>query len=224
MPFPVFANKEVADFYDLVRQWCHPDFPFLDPNYSPGSYMPAVDVTSFIAKCIAANKYSAITELLSYLTPDSAGTRALLANALLKRLPDWLSLDAPSQAEVQAIYVLLVRMTCTNINSSERTAGALAATTLASHQLVVSGECYDTLLRHTKTEAKALEVDAKTSLQTAMSPLHSERPCADKIKSVKPMARLVVEDYVSRGWGVGKLRPSLYYGERVWQPRQSQQY
>lgn len=206
----------VADFYNSIRQWCHPEFPFLDSQYSPGSYMPAVDMTIFVAQCIANNKNDAIMDLMSYLTPASDSSRKLLADALLKRIPDWILLSVSAREELQAIHLLLVRMSCTSINYSERTAGMVAATTLASQQLSVSDGHYDTLLKYTKTEAKELGGDAESALMTAMSPLGVEVACANKIKSAVPMARLVVADYVARDWGVGKLRPCLYYGERMY--------
>ena len=43
---PSFRTAEVAQLYEKVRGCCHAEYPFLDANYSPGSYAPAVDFTS----------------------------------------------------------------------------------------------------------------------------------------------------------------------------------
>ncbi len=43
MHAPRFKTQEVAELYEQLRGYDHPQYPFIDSEYSPGSYAPAID-------------------------------------------------------------------------------------------------------------------------------------------------------------------------------------
>jgi hypothetical protein len=64
---PHFRSSAVATLYSEIASISHPDHPFLDKSYSPASYMPAADFTSWIATRRKRHDAAAIEELLGYL-------------------------------------------------------------------------------------------------------------------------------------------------------------
>jgi hypothetical protein len=55
---------------------------------------------------------------------------------------------------------------------------------------------------------------AKIALDTATSDMGLSEIAAEKLKSIPPMARYVVYDYIYREWAIGTLRFDLYYEHR----------
>jgi len=51
----------------------HPEFPFLDPVYSPGSRIPCRDFSGFIAECLQANDTQTVARLFRYLIAGNPG-------------------------------------------------------------------------------------------------------------------------------------------------------
>jgi hypothetical protein len=224
MTEPSFRTQEVAKFYDSIRRWSHPEYPFLDANYSPGSYAPAVDLTPFVTDCLVKGWHDAIRELWSFLTSRNAASDRLLQKALSSEVPAWLCLSQAARHELKAINLLLLRMALTSSQDVSHVGAAIAATAIGSRQLEIAPGYYDQMLRLTKSETSkenllgstyGVSEGARIALEAAMYPLADAEPCTDKLKAVSPMARMVVADYVNRGWGQG-LRFSLYYGERMY--------
>jgi len=109
MSRPVFKTSEVAQLYDEIQPWCHLEFPFLDPNYSPGSNMPAIDFTPYIASWLETGKESEIVELWTYLVFNGPGAICGISNALTACLPSWIGLSPTAKFELHAIYILTLR-------------------------------------------------------------------------------------------------------------------
>ena len=221
---PSFQTQEVSKFYDSIRQWSHPEYPFLDAQYAPGSYAPAVDMTPFVTDCLMNGQYGAIGELWSFLTCRTEASLHLLQKAIKSKVPDWLCLSSTAKHELKAINLLCLRAAFTSNQEVGHIGAIMAATVIGSRQLAFLPAYKEQMLRLTESETSKETVvgslygvaeGAKIALETAMSPLAAAEPCTDKLKSISPMARLVVADYVTRGWGQG-LRFCLYYGERMY--------
>jgi hypothetical protein len=136
MSSPIFKTIEVAQLYEEIRDWCHPDYPFLDRNYSPGSNMPATDFTAYVTTWLAGGREDAIAELWEYLTYQGDASRVALRKALNVNLPSWIQLSDTARHELHAIYILTMRATMCSNNQNIASVGAwLAATTLACRQL-----------------------------------------------------------------------------------------
>jgi len=228
MNIPTFKTSEVAQLYEQIGGWCHSDFPFLDRKYSPGSNMPAIDFTFYIANWLAGGRESAIEELWGFLTPQGDSSRYALRKALNINLPSWIQIPDAARYEFHAIYILTMRAAlCSNYQNIANVGGLLAATTLACHQLCLSDfEREDWEPRLYKIVRSELDTNSwlgnehgkdkgsTLALEKAMSPLGVTEVVAEKFKLIPPMARFVVYDYVYRGWGHGVLRYGLYYEQR----------
>lgn len=225
MTTPSFQTTEVAQFYDSIKQWSHPEHPFLDANYCPGSFAPAVDMTPFVTDCLIGGKHDAIRELWSFLTWRNAASDHLLEKALSADMPAWLCLSTTAKHELKAMNMLLLRAASTSLRDDVSILGAaLAATAIGSRQLAVDAGWIEHLLDAARMETRrdsplgstyGVREGARVALEAAMSPLGDAEPCAARIKSVSPMARMVVADYVHRDWGKG-LRYGLYYDNRMY--------
>jgi len=56
-----------------IRGIGHPEFPFLDPVYSPGSRIPCRDFSGFMAECLQANDSQTVARLFRYLIAGNPG-------------------------------------------------------------------------------------------------------------------------------------------------------
>ena len=65
-----FQSAALRQLWNDVREWSHPDHPFLDASYSPGSNMPCADFTLWVAQRLAANDWTSILELLDCTTSE----------------------------------------------------------------------------------------------------------------------------------------------------------
>ena len=220
----MITDPTLRRFHDSIQKWAHPEHHFLDAQYSPGSNAPAVDLTGFVTDCLMNNNIAPIKELWSFITPTNVASDRMLYTSMAVDFPDWLQISETSKAELRAINILVARCAfCTNQDIS-RLACQLAASVIACRQLIVPPEQMDLLYRLTKPEMTAdsflgsqhgVKKGTEIALATAMSPLGDAAPCADKIKSIPPIPRLVVHDFLTRTWGHG-LRYDLYYGERMY--------
>lgn len=66
-----FRSAAVTDLYSQIADISHPEYPFLDRSYSPGSYMPAADFSPWLASRQRQQDRVAIEELLNYLAYSS---------------------------------------------------------------------------------------------------------------------------------------------------------
>ena len=135
MSNPTFKTTEVAQLYEEIRLWCHPEFPFLDPNYSPGSNMPAIDFTPYLTTWLEAGNQSAVVELWTYLTSNGPDAIFGIRNALTARLPSWIEISETARHELHAIYILTLRAAWGRTMNNSFVAASVASTTLACRQL-----------------------------------------------------------------------------------------
>lgn len=136
MSSPTFKTSEVAQLYEQIGGWCNPEFPFLAPKYSPGSNIPAIDFTLYIANWLAGGRETAIEELWDYLTPHGQASRYALRKALNVNLPSWIQLPDTVRHELHAIYILTMRAAlCSNYKNIADVGSWLTATTLACQHL-----------------------------------------------------------------------------------------
>lgn len=78
-----FRSAAVAELYSQIADITHPDYPFLDRSYSPGSYMPAADFSPWIASRRKQQDRAAIEELLGYLAYSTHAQAVLKTTASL---------------------------------------------------------------------------------------------------------------------------------------------
>ena len=103
MSSPIFKTPEVAQLYEEIRPWSHTEFPFLDSKYSPGSSMPALDFTPYIATWLEMGKEEAIIEFWTFLAGDSPAEILGIHKALTARLPAWIGLSRNAKHELHTI-------------------------------------------------------------------------------------------------------------------------
>jgi hypothetical protein len=248
MRSPTFKTTEVAQLYEEIRPWSHPDFPFLDAKYSPGSSMPAIDFTPYIAAWLEAGKEEAVVEFWTCLTGDSPAEISGIRKALTARLPAWVGLSDSAKHELHAIYILTLRAAWGRTPNMANVGASVAATNLACRQLtlppdyekrgdesmadlahagkpIVLAPAYSQeLLKVIRSEVDETNLGsqygkdegARLALEKATAPLEIAEDAAAKLKSVPPMARRVVYDLFTRGWGGGVMRLDLYYSDRVY--------
>lgn len=137
MSCPTFKTTEVAQLYEEIRLWAHPDFPFLDANYSPNSRMPAIDFTPYVAAWLEAGKEEAIVEFWTWLTADRPAELAAIRSALTARLPVWIGLSSKAKHELHATYILTLRAAWGRTPNIGNIGATVAATTLACRQLTL---------------------------------------------------------------------------------------
>ena len=236
MSTPRFKTTEVAQLYDEIGCWSHPEHPFLDPKYSLESNAPAVDLTPYVTTCLAAGREDAISELWEYLTyrddaflSDCALRDALyvLRKALKARLPAGVQLSDTAQHELHAICILALRAACRANQDMSGVGTRLAATTLACRQMTLDPAFADELNRLVSSELRDDESDdpdsikesdarARLAVETALSPLGVAESASERLKAVPPMARCVVYDYIRSGRAEGSLRFGLNYEDRMY--------
>ena len=201
MNSPSFRTPEVAQLYEKVREYCHPEYPFLDASYSPGSYAPAVDFTSIIAEWIRSEKEDAIAELWSFLTYEGQASVYALQTALKVKMPTWIRVSETAQSEVKAIYLLTLRAKMILPQDISAVSACLAATALACRQTVIEPAYLDVLVKATRPEIDQYSFlhgkanGAELAVAKAVSSLGAAECAAVKLKVVPPMARAVVFDF-----------------------------
>jgi hypothetical protein len=244
MRAPNFKSTDVARLYDEIKPWCHPEHPFLAPKAPAASLTPAIDFTPQIATWLEEGKKDAITELWGYLSYQKNSSRTALRRALDCQLPATIQLSKFARYELHAIYILATRAAlCSKIQDIADVSSLLAATTIASRQLVLlpDGRSGDTV-RMTKAMLRAAvypvempklvqaeiredtfpgsvhgkEKGARLSMDKALSPLGVAENAADKLKSIPPIARYVVYDYFYGSQGTGTLRFDLFYEQQAY--------
>jgi hypothetical protein len=132
-----FQNPEVAELFEQVKPWSHPDYPFLDARYSPSSRMPAIDYTPCVASWLQYQKNDAVRELLGFLMGEDSIRDTVIDNWLGTPLVMWLGLPIEAVYEIHAIGLLISRQAIDrsiNKDSLAHFAVQLIATRLSLHQ------------------------------------------------------------------------------------------
>jgi hypothetical protein len=136
-----FKCPEITDLFEQVRPWCHPEYPFLDARYSPGSKMPAIDYTPHIAAWLQSQKIEAVRELLGFLIGESRIRDTILDEWLGTPLVTWLGLPTEAVHEIHAIGLMISRQAIDrsiNKDSLAHFAAQLIATRLSLHQATIT--------------------------------------------------------------------------------------
>lgn len=104
-PIRRFASPAVAALFNDVREISHPEHPFLDRVYSPGSCMPAADFSPWVATMHGRRDQGSIDELLSYLADPMRAkvVRTAMAGVDLRR---FIRADDALLHEIWAILLL----------------------------------------------------------------------------------------------------------------------
>ena len=142
------AIKALAEEY---RGEYHRDYPFLDPDYSPGSHMPFMDLTPQVGEWIAAGDEAALYELWGFI--GDFRHKVALREALRVSVPEELEISDFAKNEMRAIYALTLRMELA-VGHGEFTGAAMMATTLSSRDFTMSGDLKNTLERLVLQEFK----------------------------------------------------------------------
>jgi len=223
-----FKTVAVSNLFTQLKPWSHQEYPFLDPNYSPGGYYPVTDFTSVVAGWVANGEFEAIVELWGFLTSNGVAEKELLRRGFCVRVDDRWCLDAESSAELRAINLLGLRMALQD-NSMNRCSTAHATTDLFSSRLASITWRPPIGMLDILRENAAIQADVEDGPhkkrrkveQAEEAVVELMRDVGNEVVTVgewmiriPPMARLVIVDYFTRTWGALALRPDLYYGDR----------
>jgi len=184
-----FRTREVAELFASMAQWSHPEYPFLDKRYSPGSDAPATDLSLAVADWLQNGRIDAVKELWFYIAPNGIASERILMSAIRARTPQQLRIPVRVEAELRAIYLLTLRARFVHFTFDAEIGAQLAASTLA---------CYPAKL------ARPDEIGVAPSDAVLM------------LREVAPMVRLVVYRYFADSWHVGRLNLNLGYDERMY--------
>lgn len=221
-----FRTQEVSQLYEQLKEWGNLSNPFLDREYSLGSFAPVTDLTPYIAAWLAHGRAEPLEELWSYIAPDTSAAKSVLRKGMNVSLPSGLRLSEIQFNEIRAIYILSSR--CALIHGAQDApfvARILAASSLSCEPLPIDPEMTRRLVKATKSEVREgspCDVTRGPAGAAAFSveKLQSARPetsdVTARLKLIPPMTRLVLHDYVHRSWSQGRLRLDMYYGERMY--------
>ena len=219
-----FSTPEVGRLFQQIEPWSHPEYPFLDAFYSPASNAPVTDLTPAVAQWIREKRYGAIAELWKFITSPGPVSRMLLDKALSARVPSVIRLAPEAEAELRAIHSLVLRTTLSHGDFYVPMAIRLVASTLACYPILFEQADVPVLLRSVEKsvesgllwKAYGAKESARRSIEIASASVEAAQPAAERLRTVAPMVRLVIHDYLFRGWGYGTLRYDLYYDERMY--------
>jgi len=220
-----FRSSAVAKLHEQTAGFCHPEYPFLDKEYSPGGYYPFTDFTMNVAEWLRTGNIEAIRELWSFLTNNWDADRFMLDKCLRVNVIPELGLDGGTAIEAKAIYLLSSRQSLYD-NSPESVgflSSRLLASRLASITWVPPRNTHEHLHKGASIEANVIDGPdikarktqrANEALQELLTPVPEAVQIAGQwLIQIPPITRLVIADYFTRNWE-GRLRPQLYYTER----------
>lgn len=227
MNFPAkFETPEVAELFEQVRHWCHPEHPFLDPNYSPGGYYPVIDFTPYISAWLQQEKYKPIAEIWNHLTPTCDATEFLFGNLLLTICPEELEFDKPTCCELLAVNFLTHRANFCGSRFVADAGALLIATRLASIQWIPPLKTRPYLYRQAVIEAFVLDGAEMHKRKCALADsalVDVKNPVSENILRVgawllqiPPTTRLVLYYFIKSLGHSKKLRTALFYDDRCY--------
>jgi hypothetical protein len=104
-----FRSNRLSALWDRVREISHPEHPFLDPVYSPGSLMPAADFSPWIAEALAADDWDSVLEFLDFVATEHQIT-ALRRTFRTFDFARFVEADRDFLLELQAVAILVYRI------------------------------------------------------------------------------------------------------------------
>ena len=67
------TSAPISTFWQRVRHLSHPEYPFLDPVYSPRSCVPCADFTAFIADRLRNDDVASVCDLVQLVMTECLG-------------------------------------------------------------------------------------------------------------------------------------------------------
>lgn len=97
----------LEQLWSQVGGWSHPEYPFLDPRYSPGSLMPACDFTLWVRDRLVERDFDSVRELMAFISVGSEAWRRQLESFFTWRVPG--CFEQLIEAELRATMLLCYR-------------------------------------------------------------------------------------------------------------------
>jgi hypothetical protein len=117
-------SPALAQLWHEVSSLSHPDYPFLDRAYSPGSLMPCADVSTWAVERLAAGDRDSLWELLGFIAADDQISE--LRRTVTSYDPSrFIDAEPPLLLELEAITILIYRIPWTGHEDSRRSLLAL---------------------------------------------------------------------------------------------------
>ena len=229
----VFSSPAIKALAEEYRGEYHRDYPFLDPDYSPGSHMPFMDLTPQVGEWIAVGDEAALYELWSFI--GDFRHEIALREALRVSVPEGFEISDFARNEMRAIYALTLRMEL-SVGHGEFTGAAMMATTLSTRDFTMSGDLKNALerlvLQEFKKRNKEFEStgnspdDAREQTRKVMAAANQGVAGCERfaaiMKTVPPTVREAISGAMRRPehddaslWN-RRIHYSLGYGERAY--------
>ena len=198
-----FKTDALNSLWMEVGDLSHPDYPFLDRNYSPASLMPVCDLTPYVTGMLLSGDSAALSELWSYI----AHWDTLLELAMGVKAPKEMGLSEYASAELQATFLLTARI---SLNNGAAFVGAdVAASILSTRDISLPGEFLSVLLSFLETELSHTkrydcpELDINEKMEESLTALKQGTSGCETIaaymKQVPPMVRITFSDVLNSG-------------------------
>lgn len=229
----VFSSPAIKALAEEYRGEYHRDYPFLNPDYSPGSHMPFMDLTLQVGEWIAVGDEAALYELWSFI--GDFRHEIALREALRVSVPEGFEISDFARNEMRAIYALTLRMEL-SVGHGEFTGAAMMATTLSTRHFTMSGDLKNALerlvLQEFKKRNKEFEStgnspdDAREQTRKVMAEANQGVAGCERfaaiMKTVPPTVREAISGAMRRPehddaslWN-RRIHYSLGYGERAY--------
>ena len=229
----VFSSPAIKALAAEYRGEYHRDYPFLDPNYSPGSHMPFMDLTPQVGEWITAGDEASLYELWSFI--GDFRHEVALREALRVSVPVGLEISDFAKSEMLAIYALTLRMELA-VGHGEFIGAAMMATTLSTRNFSMSDELRNALQRLVRQEFKKRNKEFESSGHSpddVQEQTHKVMAAVDQgvvgcenfaaiMKTVPPTVREAISGAMRRPehdevslWN-RRIHYSLGYGERAY--------
>lgn len=228
-----FSSPAIKALAEEYRGEYHRDYPFLDPDYSPGSHMPFMDLTPQVGEWIATGDEAALYELWSFI--GDFRHEIALREALRVSVPEGFEISDFARNEMRAIYALTLRMELA-VGHGEFTGAAMLATTLSTRDFKMSDDLKNALerlvLQEFKKRNKEFEStghspdDAREQSRKVMAAVNQGVTGCERfaaiMKTVPPTVREAISGAMRRSehddaslWN-RRIHYSLGYGERAY--------
>ena len=229
----VFSSPAIKVLAEEYRGEYHRDYPFLDPDYSPGSHMPFMDLTLQVGEWIATGDGAALYELWSFI--GDFRHEVALREALRVSVPEGFEISDFAKNEMRAIYALTLRMELA-VGHGEFAGAAMMATTLSTRDFTMSEDLKNALerlvLQEFKKRNKEFEStghspdDAREQTRKVMAAANQGVAGCERfaaiMKTVPPTVREAISGAMRRPehddaslWN-RRIHYSLGYGERAY--------
>ncbi|MEZ5386197.1 MAG: hypothetical protein R3F13_11845, partial [Prosthecobacter sp.] len=96
----------LESLWEQVRDWSHPEHPFLDPLYSPSSLMPACDFTLWVRDRLLDGDDQSVRLLMCYIGTELSLWTRQLEGFFTWRVPGY---EGVVEAELRAVMLLCYR-------------------------------------------------------------------------------------------------------------------